>query len=130
MHQPAPDNLREILRRLPELQNSEGYLGPKLADSRANEDVLAGHNGLACGLSEYVLWTADAPAADALKRVCQHLIIPARTAIAQYRPDPGTPATIPWHLSGQDIGQLFLLLDGATRAYALHPSPGLQEMGC
>ena len=35
LHQPAPENLQEIMRRVPALANSDGYLGPKLPASRA-----------------------------------------------------------------------------------------------
>lgn len=126
LHRPAPSNLQEIMRRLPELQNTDGYLGPKLPESRANEDVLAAHNGLACGLSEYVMWTKDEQARRMLAQVCDNLFIPAEKAIAQYRSDSKTPTTVTWHLSGGDTGQLFLMLDGVTRAYQLNPSPGLK----
>jgi len=47
LHKPAPASLQEIMRRCPELANSDGYLGPKLPESRANEDVLAAHTGYA-----------------------------------------------------------------------------------
>jgi len=126
LHRPAPSNLQEIMRRLPELPNQDGYLGPILSESRANEDVLAAHNGLACGLSEYVMWTKDDQASRMLTQVCENLFIPAQQAISQYRSDPQTPTSVIWHLSGGDIGQLFLMLDGITRAYLLNPSPGLQ----
>ncbi len=127
LHRPVPANLQEIMRRLPELQNQDGYLGPKLPESRANEDVLAAHNGLACGLSEYVMWTKDDQARRMLTQVCENLFIPAQQAISQYRSDSQTPTTGNWHLSGGDIGQLFLMLDGITRAYLLNPSPELKS---
>ena len=123
LHQPAPANLQEIMRRVPTLANSDGYLGPKLPESRANEDVLAGHNGYACGLAEYALWTQDPVATESLKRVVNGLFVPVRGAIACYRDTSDTSAKVNWHLSGGDIGQLFLILDGMTRAYALAPTP-------
>ena len=126
LHQPTPVSLQEIMRRVPELANSDGYLGPKLPDSRANEDVLAAHNGYACGLAEYALWTKDPTATESLKRVVTNLFVPARGAIACYREKSDAAAKVNWHLSGGDIGQLFLLLDGATRAYERNPSPELK----
>ena len=120
LHKPIPASLSEIMRRLPELENGDGYLGPKLSESRANEDVLAAHNGLTCGLAEYVNWTHDRTASETLRRVIENLIVPSQSAIQQYRV---TKPQIEWRLSGGDIGQLFLLLDGATRAYQVHPSP-------
>ena len=85
LHQQAPANLQEIMRRVPAFANSDGYLGPKLPKSRANEDVLAAHNGYACGLAEYALWTKDPVAAESLKRVVINLFVPVRGAIACYR---------------------------------------------
>ena len=123
LHQQAPANLQEIMRRVPALANSDGYLGPKLPESRANEDVMAGHNGYACGLAEYALWTKDPAAAESLRRVVTNLFVPARGAIARYRDTSDASAKVNWHLSGGDIGQLFLILDGMTRAYALVPTP-------
>ena len=126
LHQPAPASLHEIVKRSAELHNSDGYLGPKLPESRANEDVLAAHNGYACGLSEYGLWTGDAKATEALKRMSANLFVPARRAIPLYRENPDAAAKMNWHLSGGDIGQLFLLLDGITRSYVQVPSPELK----
>jgi hypothetical protein len=123
LHQQAPANLQEIMRRVPALANSDGYLGPKLPESRANEDVMAGHNGYACGLAEYALWTKNPAAAESLRRVVTNLLVPARGAIACYRDTSDAAANVNWHLSGGDIGQLFLILDGMTRAYALVPTP-------
>ena len=123
LHQQAPANLQEIMRRVPAVANSDGYLGPKLPESRANEDVMAGHNGYACGLAEYALWTKDPAAAESLRRVVTNLFVPARGAIASYRDTSDASAKVNWHLSGGDIGQLFLILDGMTRAYALVPTP-------
>ena len=123
LHQQAPANLQEIMRRVPAVANSDGYLGPKLPESRANEDVMAGHNGYACGLAEYALWTKDPAAAESLRRVVTNLFVPARGAIASYCDTSDASAIVNWHLSGGDIGQLFLILDGMTRAYALVPTP-------
>ncbi len=123
LHQPAPGNLREIMRRVPELANSDGYLGPRLPESRADEDVLAAHNGYVCALTEYALWSKDPAATESLKRVVINLFVPARSAIACYRENSDAAAKVNWHLSGGDIGQLFLALEGMTRAYALVPTP-------
>ena len=126
LHQPAPASLHEIVKRSADLQNSDGYLGPQLPESRANEDVLAAHNGYACGLSEYIQWTGDAKATETLKRMSANLFVPARRAISLYRENSDAAAKMNWHLSGGDIGQLFLLLDGITRSYVQVPSPELK----
>ncbi|MCY2930663.1 MAG: glycoside hydrolase family 127 protein [Planctomycetota bacterium] len=126
LHRPAPANLREIMTRLGTLANEDGYLGPKLPEARANEDVLAAHNGYACGLAEYVLWTADPAAREALHRVVENLFVPVRDAIACYREDSQAAVEANWRLSTLDVGQLFLAMDGMTRAYELAPVPGLK----
>jgi uncharacterized protein len=121
LNQPEPASLKEIMRRVPSLANPDGYLGPKLPESRANEDTMAGHNGYTYGLMEYALWTKDLAAKESLKRMVANLFVPARAAIAGYRET--SEAKVDWHLSGGDVGQLFTALDGMTRAYALVPSP-------
>ena len=108
LHQPVPVSLQEIMRRVPELANGDGYLGPKLPESRANEDVLAAHNGYACGLTEYVLWTKDSVAEDSLRRTVANLFVPAREAIACYRAPSDAAPKVNWHLSDGDIGQLYM----------------------
>ncbi len=126
LHQKAPANLQEILKLSPGLQNRDGYLGPILPESRANEDTLAGHNGYFCGLSEYAGWTQDATAIATLRRMSANLFVPCREAISLYRQDSEAALRVNWRLSGGDIGQLFLLLDGITRSYSLVPSPELK----
>ena len=121
LNQPEPASLKEIMRRVPALANTDGYLGPKLPESRANEDTMAGHNGYIYGLAEYALWTKDPAARESLGRMVANLFVPARAAIAGYRET--SEAKVDWHLSGGDVGQLFTALDGMTRAYALVPSP-------
>jgi peptidoglycan/xylan/chitin deacetylase (PgdA/CDA1 family) len=121
LNQPEPASLKEIIRRVPSLANPDGYLGPKLPESRANEDTMAGHNGYAYGLMEYALWTKDPETKESLRRMVANLFVPARAAIAGYRET--SEAKVDWHLSGGDVGQLFTALDGMTRAYALVPSP-------
>ncbi|MCX6872305.1 MAG: hypothetical protein NTW21_00625, partial [Verrucomicrobia bacterium] len=126
LHKPAPANLLELVKRSPELHNADGYLGPKLPESRANEDVLAGHNGYFCGLCEYARWTQDAKAIETLRQMSANLFVPCRDAIALYRVDSEAAAKVNWRLSGADTGQLFLLLDGITRTYEQVPSPELK----
>jgi hypothetical protein len=121
LNQPEPASLKEIIRRVPSLANPDGYLGPKLPESRANEDTMAGHNGYAYGLMEYALWTKDPETKESLRRMVANLFVPARAAIAGYRETSETK--VDWHLSGGDVGQFFTTLDGMTRAYALVPSP-------
>jgi uncharacterized protein len=126
LHREESPNLKEIVTRSEELRNQDGYLGPLLPESRANEDTLAGHNGYFCGLCEYARWKNDARALATLRAMSSNLFVPCREAIALYRRDSKEAAKVNWHLSGGDIGQLFLLLDGVTRTYLLAPSPELK----
>jgi hypothetical protein len=126
LHREASPSLLEIVARSAELQNRDGYLGPILPESRANEDTLAGHNGYFCGLCEYARWTKDPRAIATLRAMSSNLFVPCRSSIALYRRDSDEAVQVNWHLSGGDIGQLFLLLDGITRTYALAPSPELK----
>ena len=121
---PEPASLKEIMRRVPTLANPDGYLGPKLPESRANEDTMAGHNGYTYGLMEYALWTKDPASKESLRRMVANLFVPARAAIAGYRET--SASKVDWHLSGGDVGQFFTTLDGMTRAYALVPLPEFQ----
>ena len=121
LNQPEPASLKDIMRHVPSLANPDGYLGPKLPESRANEDTMAGHNGYTYGLAEYALWTKDPETKESLRRMVANLFVPARAAIAGYRET--SEAKVDWHLSGGDVGQFFTTLDGMTRAYALVPSP-------
>jgi len=127
LHQPATPNLLEIIRRYDELANSDGYLGPILPETRANEDVIAAHNGVLCGLTEYIIWNNDAKAKEKLKHVVDNLVVPAKNAIQCYRVDSEEAKIMNWVLSGGDIGQLFLALDGMTRAYTIFPSAELKS---
>ena len=126
LHREASPSLLEIFARSAELHNRDGYLGPILPESRANEDTLAGHNGYFCGLCEYARWTKDPRALATLRAMSANLFVPCRNSIALYRRDSDEALQVNWHLSGGDIGQLFLLLDGITRTYALAPSPELK----
>jgi hypothetical protein len=126
LHREESSSLREIALRSHELKNEDGYLGPRLPESRANEDTLAGHNGYFCGLCEYARWNKDPRALSTLQAMSANLFVPCRDSIALYRRDSEEAAKVNWHLSGGDIGQLFLLLDGITRSYALAPSPELK----
>jgi hypothetical protein len=88
---------------------------------------MAGHNGILCGLTEYIYWTNDEQIKIKLKSMVDQLITPVGNSIRFYRKDSEEAAKINWVLSGGDIGQLFLALDGMTRAYTVYPSQGLKE---
>lgn len=126
LHHEAPANLQAIITHSPQLHNSDGYLGPLLPESRANEDTLAGHNAYFYGWCEYAKWTQDPKAVEIVKKMAANLFVPCQEAISLYRMDTPEAAKVNWVLSGGDIGQLFTLLDGITRTYALAPSPELK----
>src|SRR5262249_20690605 len=122
------ENLREIITRLPQLWNQDGYLGRVLPADRADEDSVAGHNGLLCGLVEYYRWSGDRKVLAWLRTVRDSLFLPLRGSIAAYRATPEGKSAADWRLSTFDIGQLFLTLDGLTRAYEVVPSPAFKGM--
>ncbi len=128
LHQEAPANLQAIVTSAPLLHNSDGYLGPLLPESRANEDTIAGHNAYLYGWCEYARWTQDPKSLDYIKTMAANLFVPCQKAISLYRQDSPEAAQVNWVLSGGDIGQLFTILDSLTRAYALAPSPEFQTM--
>lgn len=121
-------NLKEIIERLPQLRNRDGYLGRELPADRADEDSVAGHNGLLCGLVEYYRWTHDPAALRWLRDIRDSLFVPLHASLAHYRQGVNVPETIQWRLSTFDIGQLFLTLDGLTRAYEVVPSPSFKAV--
>lgn len=126
LHLEPPANLQAIIEHSPGLHNPDGYLGPQLPESRANEDTLAGHNAYFYGWCEYALWTKDPKAIAIVKTMAANLFVPCQKAISLYRVDSPEAASMHWVLSGGDIGQLFTLLDGITRTYALVPTPELK----
>ncbi len=121
-------NLKEIIERLPQLRNREGYLGRLLPADRADEDSVAGHNGLLCGLVEYYRWKGDAHVLGLLRSIRDSLFVPLRGSIAEYRRGLNEESPVEWRLSTFDIGQLFLTLDGLTRAYEIIPSPAFKAV--
>ena len=137
----APRYLDEIIQRLPELLNEQGYIGSILPAGIVNEGQLAGHNALLRGLSEYYFWQADPQVALLIRRIVENLVIPAQGAFATY-PDHPLPAqsqsasaqiahpvatTEQWQGLSTDIGQVFMILDGATQAYGIVPSKELHH---
>lgn len=104
LHLEAPVNLQAIIEHSPELHNPDGYLGPQLPESRANEDTLAGHNAYFYGWCEFAQWTKDPKAIAIVKTMAANLFVPCQKAISLYRVDSPEAASMHWVLSGGDIG--------------------------
>jgi hypothetical protein len=132
-----PLYLAEIVARLPEAYNAEGYLGRVHPHGEADESALAGHNALLRGLTEYILWQGDQQAGAAVARMVNSLVTPRGDLFASYPAEAlarlkgggliGQAMTSAgaWRGLNSDIGQAFMILDGATQAYHLAPSPAL-----
>ncbi len=125
-----PEHLDEMISRLPEMLNENGYVSiiPSHPAGIFCEQELAGHNALLRGLCEYFTLTGDARIHRVIQSIVTGLIIPSAEALAEY------PAVDPdmiingeqvalvsltsgkWRLS-TDIACIFLVLDGMTHAY-------------
>ncbi len=136
----TPRYLEDILEELPHRLNERGYMGRILPSGTFDEQQLSGHGWLLRGLCELYEWQGDPRAAEAVDRIVKHLLLPARGYYSRYpkRPEDrdydggavgslGSKRSEHW-FSSTDIGCAFILLDGATHAYALFPDPALGEL--
>ena len=130
--------LNEIVSHLPERLNVQGYIGDVTPAGFANESQLAGHNGLLRGLCEYYLWTNDGQIRTIIDRITTNLVSPAQNCFPDYPLLPsaarrnrdlviGAPvdAQGKWKGLSSDVGQVFMVLDGATQAYEISKSSEL-----
>lgn len=135
-----PAYLEEIMARLPEALNANGYIGEVQAPGTADENQVGGHNGLLRGLCEVYLWKRDPRALAAIRTVVANLMVPTRPLYAVY-PDraletlkDGKPIGLTvkhegaWAGLSTDIGIVFFTLDGLTQAYGVDPSPELRAL--
>jgi hypothetical protein len=130
-------NLGAILDQLGPHMNARGYLGPIENEGVVNEQALSGHSWLLRALVEHYLWKHDPRDRALVEGIVRSLLLPTRGYYAQYpilpeqRSKGGKEAgelvggTVSgWRLS-TDVGCAFLMLDGATHAYALLRWPEL-----
>ncbi len=120
--------------------NDRGYMGAVVPKGVSDEQVLSSHSWLLRGLIAYQQWRQDEASLQIIRGIVNNLLLPSRAHYAQYpltadqRPRTGNAdGTIVgkpingWRLSS-DIGCAFIMLDGATSAYELLPSPELKTL--
>ncbi|GGD98694.1 beta-L-arabinofuranosidase domain-containing protein [Paenibacillus nasutitermitis] len=132
--------LEEVLEKLPGYYNERGYLGMIHPKGTLDEQQLSGHSWLLRGLCEYYEWKRDSRVYGWIGNIVRGLLLPAAGIYAGYPISPGerrqegeaigelTGEKIgAWYVSS-DIGCAFIMLDGATHAYSIMPSPELKEL--
>ena len=126
LHQPEPDNLKEVMATLPSMLNAEGYLGWVLPKDRADETGLANYMW-SNGLTEYYLWTKSETALNMNRTLFREIILPVKDAYYYYYSPERNDGKIQWvHCTG-DVAQAFGIIDPATRGYPLFPSGELKS---
>ncbi len=138
LHKDAPDNLKEIISRLPELFNEKGYIGPVLTSGEIDEGQVTGHNALIRGLSEYYLWKKDPQVLNYLQTMVTNLFIKNEELISKYPIETteikkadkvigaAVGSTNVWKNLSSDTGQFFMTLDAITQFYQISPSKELK----
>ncbi len=132
-----PRYLDEILAAVRGRLNERGYMGRICPDGQFDEQQLSGHNWLLRGLCEVYLWRREDWVLDAVRRMVEGLLLPARGYYRLYPVDPGarrgrgeaigelTGQLIGhWHTS-TDVGCAFIMLDAATQAQGLLRGAGI-----
>jgi len=132
--------LEEVLSKLPGHYNERGYLGTIHPQGTLDEQQLSGHSWLLRGLCEYYEWKRDSRVFGWIGNIVRGLLLPAAGIYAGYPISPDerkrqgeaigelTGEKIgAWYVSS-DIGCAFIMLDGATHAYSIMPSPELKEL--
>ncbi len=134
-----PKNLDELVGRLPEVLNSQGYMGKAMDWDIIKELVIAGHNAFLRGLCEYYSLTGNKKVLGVINTVIENLVVPFCNEIKNYpniNPNvilEGQQVALVWGRFGKwelstDIGTIYLALDGITHAYQLIPSSKLKEI--
>ncbi|MFD2330443.1 beta-L-arabinofuranosidase domain-containing protein [Cohnella sp. GCM10020058] len=135
-----PTHLTEIMERLPDYLNANGYFGPVHEPGTVDEQQLSGNSWFLRAMVEHYRWNKDDFSLSIVEQMIEHLLLPAS---GQYREYPVLPEQRvfagdaigelqqervgAWRLS-TDIGCAFIMLDGATQAYQIVPRPELGEL--
>lgn len=134
----TPKYLQEIIRRVPEYLNEEGYMGLIYTDVM-NEQQLSGNGWMLRGLCEYYEWTQDEQVLEVIASIT-NLFIKGKGYYRQYPIEPQFRNKIDgaesgsimetrngWMLSS-DIGCVFVGMEGAIHAYKHLKTPELKEV--
>ncbi|QGQ98268.1 hypothetical protein EHS13_26985 [Paenibacillus psychroresistens] len=134
-----PTYLKEIMRQLPEHLNAKGDYGPIHPQGTVDEQQLSGNSWLLRAMVEHYLWQKDELSLKIIQDIIQHLLLLAAGYYTKYPVFPEQRvldgAAVgellgkvgDWYLSS-DIGCAFIMLDGATHAYQVAPSPELNAV--
>jgi hypothetical protein len=134
------DDARRLIGDLQGHLNPRGYLGPVIDSGTFNEQQIGAHGWLIGGLAAFSDWTHELEAQQMLAEMVHNLARPLRDSWSSY---PLTSAVRrqgaggvignaewrhgPWLLS-TDIGSIFILLEGLSRAWALSPNAELRAV--
>ena len=131
-----PAYLDEIMDLIPEKLNARGYIGP-IEDNLFNEQQFAGNSWFLRGLIEYTNYTQSDRFVPVIESMVRNLYLPAAPYIDEYPLEKyefvGTYSGsivakhAHWMLSN-DIGCLFISIDGLSHAYELLRWPELYDM--
>lgn len=134
-----PKYLAEMVHKLPEKLNKNGYFGSIQKDI-ITEQQLSGNGWFLRALCEYYLWKRDPTVKGYIQTIINNLVLPTKGYHANYPIVPEerkkniggasgtTQATIGrWKLSS-DIGCDFIFLDGVVQAYQIIPSTELKDL--
>ncbi|HAX97241.1 MAG TPA: hypothetical protein DCY35_12105 [Prolixibacteraceae bacterium] len=135
-----PKYLEEIMQKLPEKLNENGYMGRVLEEGIFDEQQMSGNSWLLRALIEYYLWKKDDRLFHIIKEMVDHLIKPLKRFVDGYpsrREERIFDGEAMGHLADKrvrnwyissDIGCLFIMLDGASHAYELLKDPELGQV--
>ncbi len=137
-HRP-PLYLSEIMRHLADHVNPQGYFGSIRTMGSVDEQQLAGNSWVLRAMVEHYRWKHDSLSRQIIQTIVENLLVPIGGLFSVYPSDErpmieGGPAGQlldqhrgAWSLS-TDIGCAFIMLDGATAAYSILPSPRLKRV--
>ena len=131
-----PAYLEEIMALIPEKLNARGYIG-RIEDGMFNEQQFAGNSWFLRGLIEYTLLTESNRFVPIIENMVRNLYLPALPYIEAYPLEKYEFLSTysgsivaehkVWKLSN-DIGCLFIAIDGLSHAYELLRWPELHEL--
>ena len=132
--------LDEIMEKLPSMLNESNYFGNPIDPDRIDEQQVSGNSWFLRAMCEYYEWKKDDFSLKIIKDIVQHLILPCKGRYKEYplissvRQRTGDMAGTlfdgvdgSWKLSS-DTGCAFMMVDGASHAYAILRDPKLKEV--
>lgn len=125
-----PTDFDKVMELLPEKMNEEGFIGPVFNDNEVDEQQIAGHSWVLCGLVEYYKLFKDEKVLQMAKTLFYNMYMRVLPHIKDYPLDReqvnegGVSGSLTgkvingWKLSS-DVGCAFHNIDGVARYYAL-----------